>query len=283
LDPARRSPVARFGADRLIIVASLIALTAGAWAWLWLHTSPGASEMSAAGGEAMPMLMPMDSMPGMASMASMAPTAWNATTFALAFTMWWIMMLGMMIPSALPAILLHARVQRRYHPAAAALRRTALFTGGYLAAWGVFSVLATALQWSFDSSGMLSPITLQVSSTLGAGLFAVAGIYQLSPLKNVCLQHCRSPAEFLAMHRRPGAAGAFVTGAHHGIYCVGCCWPLMLLLFAGGIMNLVWVAALAALVLLEKLMPRGHWLARGAGVAMLAIAAAMLVQTNLAA
>lgn len=225
------------------------------------------------------MAMPMAGMPGM---TSMAPTAWNATTFALAFAMWWIMMLGVMIPSALPAILLHARVQRRYLPATAALRLTALFAGGYLSAWGLFSVLATALQWSFDAGGVLSPITLQVGATLGAGLFAVAGLYQLSPLKNVCLHHCRSPAEFLAMHRRPGAGGAFLTGAHHGLYCVGCCWLLMLLLFVGGVMNLVWVAALAVLILLEKLMPRGHWLARGSGAAMLVVAAVMLVQASFA-
>lgn len=276
MDAARRSPVARFGPDRLIIVASLVALTFGAWAWLLLHQPMGGGDVPAAGGESMrrPIDMPMT----MDAMASMAPTAWTPTTLGLTFAMWWMMMLGMMIPSSLPAILLHARVQRHYLPAATALRLSMLFTGGYLATWSAFSAVATLLQWVLAAGGMLSPATMQVGTTAGAGLFAIAGLYQLSPLKNACLRHCRSPAEFLTTHRRSGGGGAFLTGAHHGLYCVGCCWLLMTLLFVGGVMNMLWVAALAVLVLLEKLSSGGVWLARGSGVAMLAIAAAILMR-----
>ena len=276
MDTARRSPIARFGADRLIIVASLVALTAGAWAWLWLNAPPGGGGTSAADGGSTP--MPTNMSMTMDVVAAMAPTAWTPATAGLTFAMWWIMMLGMMVPSSLPAILLFTRVQRHYLPAAQAVRLSGLFTGGYLAVWTAFSALATALHWALAAGDVLSPATMRVGTTVGAGLFAIAGLYQLSPLKNACLRHCRSPAEFLTTHRRPGAAGAFVTGVHHGLYCVGCCWPLMTLLFVGGVMNMLWVATLAVLILLEKLMSGGVWLARGSGVAMLAIAVAMLVR-----
>lgn len=274
MDAARRSPLARFGADRLIIVASLVALTIGAWAWLWLNAPVHGSGMPAE--EAESMSMPMDMPMAMDAMATTAPPAWTPATLGLTFAMWWIMMLGMMIPSSLPAILLHARVQRHYLPAASALRLSALFTGGYLGAWAGFSAVATSLQWALTAGGVLSPVTMRVGAPVGAALFASAGLYQLSPLKHACLRHCRSPAEFLTTHRRAGAAGTFVTGAHHGLYCVGCCWLLMALLFVGGVMNMLWVATLAVLVLLEKLMSGGVWLARGSGLAMLAIAAALL-------
>jgi predicted metal-binding membrane protein len=118
---------------------------------------------------------------------------------------------------------------------------------------------------------------MSVGDVVSAALFALAGLYQLSPLKSACLRHCRSPAEFLSNHHRPGGFGALVTGAHHGIYCIGCCWMLMALLFAVGVMNLLWVAALAAFVLIEKLLPHGLWIARSGGILMLATAAYLLL------
>jgi predicted metal-binding membrane protein len=268
LDAARRSSLARFGADRLLILTSLVLLTLIAWAYLGLLAARmGRGDMS---------LMGMSAAPMDGAMAAM-PAAWTAQTFALMALMWWVMMVGMMIPSALPAILLHARVQRHHRPAAGEAARLALlFAGGYLAAWAAFSVVATFAQWALTTAGLLAPMTMTAGAVLGAALFALAGIYQLSPLKNACLRHCRSPAEFLSAHHRPGRSGAFVTGAHHGIYCIGCCWLLMALLFAGGVMNLLWVFTLAALVLLEKLMPRGQWVARISGVLMLAAAAYLL-------
>jgi predicted metal-binding membrane protein len=204
---------------------------------------------------------------------AMSPVPWTARTFALMLVMWWIMMVGMMIPSALPVILLHDRLQRHHAGPAVAFRLTSLFTLGYLLAWGGFSLAATSLQWGLHASGLLAPMSLSVGSAFGALLFVAAGIYQLSPLKNVCLRHCRSPAEFLVEHRRPGALGALLSGGHHGLYCVGCCWLLMLLLFAVGVMNIVWVAALAVLILIEKVAPRAEWVTRASGLLLLASAA----------
>jgi predicted metal-binding membrane protein len=266
LDSARRSPLARFGTDRLLILTSLVLVTLLAWAYLWLL----AARMD--GGDMS--LMGMGAMPAGSAM----PMAWTAATFLLMALMWWVMMVGMMIPSALPAILLHARVQRHHRPdAAEASRYGLLFAVGYMVAWALFSLGATTAQWGLTEVELLAPMSMTVGATAGAVLFVLAGLYQLSPLKSACLRHCRSPAEFLSSHYRPGGIGAFTTGAHHGLYCVGCCWLLMLLLFAGGVMNLLWVFVLAVFVLVEKLLPHGLWVARSSGVVMLAFAVWLLL------
>lgn len=227
-------------------------------------------DMSLMGGSSMPM----------SGMAAMAPAPWTAATFVLTFPMWWVMMIGMMIPSSLPAILLFGRVQHHYRKGEKPKLYVAAFVSGYLLAWGGFSALATAVQWALGSVGLMSQMSMSVGSTIAAALLAAAGLYQLSPLKHACLRHCRSPADFIATHQRPGLSGALRTGAHHGLYCVGCCWLLMALLFVGGVMNLLWVAGLAVFVLLEKIVPAGHWLARASGVAMLVIAA-LLARSSL--
>lgn len=221
--------------------------------------------MSLMGGSSMPM----------SGMAAMAPAPWTAATFVLTFLMWWVMMIGMMIPSSLPAILLFRRVQHHYRKDQNPGIYVAAFVSGYLIAWGVFSAAATMAQWGLGSAGLMSQMSMSVGSTVAAALLAAAGLYQLSPLKHACLRHCRSPADFIAMHQRPGLSGALRTGAYHGIYCVGCCWLLMALLFVVGVMNLLWVAALAVFVLIEKIVPAGHGFARASGVAMLL--AAMLL------
>lgn len=237
-----------------------------AWAYLWLL----AARMD--GGDMS--LMGMGAMPAGSAM----PMAWTAATFLLMALMWWVMMVGMMIPSALPAILLHARVQRHHRPdVAEASRYGLLFAVGYMVAWALFSLGATTAQWGLTEVELLAPMSMTVGATAGAVLFVLAGLYQLSPLKSACLRHCRSPAEFLSSHYRPGGIGAFTTGAHHGLYCVGCCWLLMLLLFAGGVMNLLWVFVLAVFVLVEKLLPHGLWVARSSGVVMLAFAVWLLL------
>jgi predicted metal-binding membrane protein len=193
------------------------------------------------------------------------PGAWNAGYWLTMLTMWWVMMVAMMTPSAAPMILLYARVAR-HAPGQSApgstLGPTAAFAAGYLICWFGFSVVAVALQFALERLGLLDGITMwSVNAWLTGTLFLAAALYQLSPLKAVCLTHCRSPAAFLARHRRPGARGAFRLGLIHGAYCVGCCWVLMLLLFAAGIMNLVWIAGLAIFVLIEKLVPFGARLA----------------------
>jgi predicted metal-binding membrane protein len=169
--------------------------------------------------------------------------------------MWVIMMVGMMVPSAAPVILLHALMERKQRPAASPCARTAFFTTGYLAAWAGFSVIATAAQWGLSEATLLSPAMVGTSPVLGGALFAAAGVYQLTPLKSACLRHCRAPMSFLMRRYRAGNFGVLRMGLEHGAFCVGCCWFLMVLLFTLGVMNLLWVAAITVFVLLEKVLP----------------------------
>ena len=207
----------------------------------------------------------MGSMAGMASMPGMA----EAPRFPIVAAMWATMMVAMMLPSAAPAILLYARVHRH---STEAPPPTAAFLAGYLACWLGFSLLAAGLQLA-----IASPMTMAVESRVGAAaLLVVAGLYQLSPLKDACLNRCRSPAEFITRHYRPGSWGAARLGLLHGAHCVGCCWLLMALLFVGGVMNLVWVAALTLLVAAEKLFPGGTWIARIAGIAFIGWGVALM-------
>jgi predicted metal-binding membrane protein len=213
---------------RAVTIASLAILTLLAWAYL----------LNGA---------------GMGGMAAMAP-GWP-----LIFAMWAAMMVAMMLPSAAPAILLYARVHR--HSAGTDdTPPTAAFLGGYLACWMAFSAIAATFHRALEGDAF-------ANRNATAALLIGAGLYQLSPLKDACLARCRSPAEFLTRHYRPGTGGAFRLGLLHGVYCVGCCWLLMALLFVGGVMNLAWVAALTLLVAAEKLVPGGNWIARITGVA----------------
>jgi len=197
--------------------------------------------------------------------------------------MWWVMMIGMMVPSAAPMVLLFGGVTRRRLPDERPALRVALFVAGYLAAWAAFSAAAASVQWALTTMGLVSSMELTATRRVGALVIALAGVYQLVPLKNLCLRHCRSPAEFLSSHWRAGSAGAWRMGIAHGAFCVGCCWLLMGLLFFAGVMNLLWVAALGAFVLLEKVVPRGEWLARASGVTLLAFAAYLLATGGSAA
>ena len=149
---------------------------------------------------------------------------------------------------------------------------TFVFVLGYLLSWAAFSGAATGLQWGLERVALIHQMMMwSINPIFTAALLIAAGLYQLTPLKTVCLEHCRSPAQYLAQHFRPGAAGAFRLGWRHGAYCLGCCWFLMALLFAGGIMNLVWIAGLAVYVLIEKVAPNGQLIARMAGAAMVLV------------
>jgi predicted metal-binding membrane protein len=195
--------------------------------------------------------------------------------------MWWVMMIAMMVPSAAPMILLYARVarpQEQRQRNSGSLAPTAAFAAGYLVCWLGFSAAATALQFALERRELVDGMMMwSTERWLTAGLLFAAGLYQLSPVKMACLAQCRSPAEFLARHWRPGRGGAFRMGVEHGTYCLGCCWALMLLLFAAGIMNLVWIAGLSILVLAEKVVPVGTALPRAIGVLLLIGAAALIV------
>ena len=240
--------------ERLVVVLALIAVTLVAWAYLFAARDDMAMQS-------------MDDMPGMA-----VPfvAVW-------VFAMWWVMMLGMMLPSAAPMLLTFATLQRRKRERGEAYVPTAMFAAGYLAVWGGFSVAATAVQWELQEFALLTPMGVPLSPILGGTLFLLAGVYQFTPWKNACLHQCRSPFAFVLNHWRDGWSGALHMGVSHGLYCLGCCWVLMTLLFAVGVMNLLWVAALAALVFAEKLFPHGAWGGRLAGTAMAGFGVWLLV------
>jgi predicted metal-binding membrane protein len=199
------------------------------------------------------------------SMAAMAPPPLPALVL-----MWWLMMLAMMLPSAVPAIQLYAQVRRQR--GRSEVVQPWIFAFGYGLVWLTFAVLAALIQRI-----VAGPDMALASSGAASAVLIAAGIYQLSPFKGACLRQCRSPAMFLSHHWRRGATGAIRLGVVHGAYCVGCCWMLMALLFVGGIMNLLWIAALTAVVAAEKLVPRGEWIARGTGVALIAWGAVRLL------
>jgi predicted metal-binding membrane protein len=240
--------------DRLMVLLALGGVTVIAWAYLLSVRQD--------------MMMPaMDAMPDMA-MPFQAPWV---------FAMWWVMMLGMMLPSAAPMVLIFATVQQRRREREQPYVPTALFVAGYLIVWGGFSLAATAAQWGLQQNALLSPMMALASPWLGGILFVLAGVYQFTPLKHACLSHCRSPLAFVLNHWRDGWGGALHMGASHGLYCLGCCWVLMALLFAVGVMNLLWVAAIAVFVFAEKLLPGGEWVGRIGGGVMAAFGVWMLV------
>lgn len=244
-------PRSRLTSETLIAGGGLLLATGLAW-W-WLAAGGGMGDMSMAG-------MTMD-MPGM----EMEPAPWTPAYAFSVFLMWAIMMVAMMLPSALPMILLYARVAGQ-REAAGALPPTFVFVGAYVAVWVAFSAIAAGAQWALTSIGMVND-AMRFGDRLPGGLLLIAaGLYQLTPLKRVCLSHCRSPFEFLTLHWRAGYRGALGMGLHHGAYCVGCCWFVMALLFVGGVMNLAWVAAIAAFVLAEKVLPVGPRVSQVAGV-----------------
>lgn len=188
----------------------------------------------------------------------------------LIFPMWWFMMVAMMLPSAAPMILLFMAISQKQHERESPAAASVLFTLGYLIAWGVFSAGAALAQWALGEAGMLQPALHIAGPYLGAALLSGAGLWQLTPVKHACLQYCRSPVRYLSTHWRAGAAGALRMGMQHGVFCLGCCWLLMGLLFVGGVMNLYWITGIAAYVLLEKLLPRTQALTRASGVVLVA-------------
>ncbi|HSD74374.1 MAG TPA: DUF2182 domain-containing protein [Steroidobacteraceae bacterium] len=198
--------------------------------------------------------------------AWMMRTRWDALHLALLFAMWVVMMVGMMLPSAAPTLLLYAAVARKSHGGEATRPQVYAFAAGYLAIWTLFSLVATLLQRLASAALLLSPMMELQNRVWAGGLLVLAGIYQFTPLKRTCLASCRSPVEFITRHWQPGSAGAFRMGLGHGLYCLGCCWALMLLLFVGGVMNLWVIAAITLFVLLEKLVPFGAQGGRLSGV-----------------
>jgi predicted metal-binding membrane protein len=196
--------------------------------------------------------------------------AWSVTDLALTFVMWAVMMVAMMTPSAAPMILIFAGINRRRQNQQVPYVPTSVFLMGYLVVWATFSVLAAAAQWGLHAVSLLSPMMVSTSPVLGGMLLLMAGIYQWTPLKHACLSKCRSPVGFVLNEWRDGRWGAFLMGLKHGSYCTGCCWALMALLFVAGVMNLLWVAAIAGFILLEKVAPAGQRMGQAAGALLVA-------------
>jgi len=251
--------------ERLVTAVALLGLTALAWFWLLRG-----------GGMDMAPRAVLDPFPHRLPPMAMPAPAWNVAAFALVASMWWVMMVAMMLPAAAPVILLQAAAAPREGPAARIF--SAWFHAGYLAAWGAFSLAAAGLQYAFARSQLLDQMTMGSGGRwFSAVVLAAAGTYQLSPLKDACLAQCRNPAQFLVRHYRPGRAGALAMGLRHGAFCVGCCWLLMALLFVSGVMNVLWVVAIAGFVLAEKLLPGGRTLGRLAGLVLVGWGAWLVV------
>jgi predicted metal-binding membrane protein len=195
-------------------------------------------------------------------------THWTRVDLLLVFAMWTLMMAGMMLPSALPLLWVHARLHAAQTGRRAALASAAALALGYLTVWTGFSVAATLAQWGLLEARLVSPMMASSSRVLSGVLLIVAGAYQFTPLKNVCLARCRTPLGSL-LNSDAGIAAGFRTGLLQGAYCTVCCAPLMALLFVLGVMNLLWIAALTLFVLIEKSLARPRWFVRVSGVLLL--------------
>ena len=237
--------------DQVLLVSSLAGLTLLAWAYLFYLEKN---------------MIGMDA--GM--------RAWLPSDFFMMFLMWAIMMVAMMLPTALRAFLIYARIAARGRQDESPIASVYFFGGGYIAIWTLFSVGATLMQWGLQWAALLSPMMVSSSVGLGAALLIAAGIYQFTPLKDACLKHCQSPIMYLAANYKKGNVQAFQLGLKHGGYCLGCCWVLMGLLFLGGVMNLIWILAITLFVLAEKLLPPTLHGTRLSGVAMILVGVAFL-------
>jgi predicted metal-binding membrane protein len=226
--------------ERTLVISGLVLITVVAWGYMWsLARDPMAI-----------------------CMVNMNP--WSATDLFALFLMWTVMMAAMMIPSASPIILAFAGVNCTRRAQSLSYVPTSAFVLGYLASWTGYSLMATVAQQAFHSAALISAVGVSTSQTLGGLLLVATGIFQWTPLKNACLRHCRSPLGFLLTEWREGTRSAFQMGLRHGTYCIGCCWLLMALLFVAGVMNLAWVAAIAAFILIEKV--GGSWVVRASGL-----------------
>jgi predicted metal-binding membrane protein len=257
-------PDAVFRRDRIVILTGLAAVVFVAWAYLFYV----AGRMGSAGEMGAMDMVPEMAMPDM--------HRWGVVEFLLLLVMWTVMMVAMMVPSASPLILIFARTKRQ-KGGRRVVGSAGILLLGYLLVWAGFSVLAALAQRGLHTAALLSPMMVSASPVLGGVLLMAAGIFQFTRLKHACLVRCRSPLSFLMSDWREGRWGTFVMGTKHGAYCVGCCWLLMALLFVAGVMNLLWVAVIAGLVLVEKVAPKGDHVGRIAGAALLVAGITLIV------
>ncbi|MBT4040704.1 MAG: DUF2182 domain-containing protein [Rhodospirillales bacterium] len=235
--------------DRWIVCFSLFSVTALAWFYLTL--------------------LAVD-MNDMAATTKIRVVPWTAVDFGLMFVMWAVMMVGMMVPSATPMILMFTKINRNQRSNAEPFVHTGIFVAGYIAVWSAFSLAATMLQLGLQDAALVSPMMASANAIYSGLVLVAVGLYQWTPFKNACLRQCQTPLSFLMTRWRDGVGGAFSMGFSHGAYCVGCCWALMALLLVGGVMNFLWIAAISIFVLAEKITRVGLWVPRASGVVLIA-------------
>jgi predicted metal-binding membrane protein len=254
--------------ERLLVVGGLIIISLTAWVYTIQMAQPmGAHTIAAVIGAG----HGVHHMAGHGAMHSAVTPhliTWGAEEMWMTFIMWAVMMTAMMLPTAIPMVLAFMTVNRERERGGAVVPIWA-FTFGYLSTWTVYSAGATAAQWALLQAALLSPATLASGPVLGGILLIAAGIFQWTPWKDACMTKCRNPLGFLLTHWRSGNMGAFNLGSRYGLYCVGCCWLLMVLSFALGVMNLVWMAALTLFMLIEKISPAGRFISRAAGIGLI--------------
>lgn len=266
--------------DRLItgFAIGVIFLIASAYTALGVGMPMSALKMTTMSGAGMAGALEGQSMH---TAGMLMPAVWSTTYAMLVFLMWWVMMIAMMLPSVASTVLLYGALIRRGTESDNAPRYALYFVVGYLLAWALFSLLATIAQWLLELRGLVSPDTMTLTSHfIAGGVLVLAGIYQFTPWKHACLEHCRSPLQFLTERRRPGPNGALLMGVEHGTFCLGCCWFLMTLLLVGGIMNLYWIAGLTVFVVIEKLAKYGDKIAYVAGVLMAGTGTYLLISAG---
>ena len=254
--PASTSLEGLLRRDKLVTCAAILLLIilASSYTSFGVGMSMSAIEMTPGLGQSTIAMPTMENMKKM----MMEPASWSISYGLLVFLMWWLMMVAMMLPSAAPMILLYTALIRRAQKTKNIITEVTLFISGYLLAWAAFSLFAAALQSQLEVRGWMSPMMMETTNIyLAAGILIAAGIYQLTPLKTVCLEKCRQPASFLAGYKNTWVNSPLRIGLVHGFYCVGCCWFLMGLLFFGGIMNLYWIVGLIIFVAIEKLHEKG--------------------------
>ena len=270
--------------DSLIVASALVIITILAWVYLvilngGMHMSAvtrpthiSVSDVHAIGSMSG---MDMQAMKGTSSNVAVggvvtgpAPTAWTPTYFLFIFAMWAVMMVGMMTPTVSPMVLIYSQLAKTSAAQGMPFASSMWFAGGYLIAWTSFALLASLAQYALDRAALLTPMMTLQSRTVSGTLLIAAGLYQWLPMKGACLSSCRAPLAFVQRHGgfSASALGSLRLGSLHGLYCVGCCWALMLLLFVAGVMNLFWIAALMFVVLAEKVLPAAAYLSRGVGV-----------------
>ncbi|MEN8172035.1 MAG: DUF2182 domain-containing protein [Chloroflexota bacterium] len=243
--------------DRSIVLISLGAIILLSWAYMVYLAWDMAN------------MMDMSEVNMGMEMATPTFQPWGIVDFTLVFIMWTVMMFAMMTPSAAPMVLMYSKINRQHKSELKPIHGTAVFFLGYVLVWTAFSAAATLAQGGLHAATLLSPMMETTSPVLGGIILIAAGVFQFTPLKYACLSHCRTPLGFLMAEWREGKLGALVMGLRHGVFCVGCCWLIMALLFVAGVMNLIWIALIAAYVLVEKLLPGGHKVSWVIGVLMI--------------